>query len=287
MAEQNVLPLNRFQSVITDLTGEPDNVYNTPAGVSTIILSAQITNIGNQTENITISILSNRDLPVAEYDGIFVTSSMVSASALLDLNKEFVVGEVSAYINFQNNLLEVPLSLNLDFYRENVKRDIEAISYDVANNTTIRTTKTVDGYYDKNGVTLIPTNQFSASVSSIEYASYLVEQILKNESVTGSANVSRLYQTTITQSISEALIPESGSVFLVGRLYDVIKKGVENPKRVEQSPIELVNNIEIPVQDSLSPLAAGSLVLEEEYGLLISGSPNLKVVLSLLEAANE
>lgn len=284
---QNVLPLNRFQSIITELTGEPDNVYNAPAGVSTIVLSAQITNIGTQTEDITISILSNRDLPVPQFDGIYVTSSFITASQLLDLNKNFVVNEVAAYTTFQNNLLEVPLEIDLDVYKENVERDFEAISYDIANDTTIRTTKSALLYYDKNGNRLLPNNQISESVAAIDYASILVDQILKNESVTGSSDVSRLYQTNFTQSISETLVAETGSRFLVGELYDVIKQTVENPIRVKQTPIELVKNIEIPSKDSLSPLAAGSLVLEENYGLVISGSTNLKVILSLLEAANE
>ena len=43
MAEVFV-PLNRFQSVISTLTGEEDEVYVVPSGVSTIVLSAQITN---------------------------------------------------------------------------------------------------------------------------------------------------------------------------------------------------------------------------------------------------
>jgi hypothetical protein len=32
---------------------------------------------------------------------------------------------------------------------------------------------------------------------------------------------------------------------------------------------------------------AGKLVLEQEFGLLFSGSTDLKIVLSLLESANE
>jgi hypothetical protein len=43
----------------------------------------------------------------------------------------------------------------------------------------------------------------------------------------------------------------------------------------------------VPAGDSLSPVVAGKLVLEENYGLVVSASTNVKVILSLLESANE
>jgi hypothetical protein len=48
-----------------------------------------------------------------------------------------------------------------------------------------------------------------------------------------------------------------------------------------------VTNVVIPTADSLSPVVAGKLVLEEGYGFIVSGSTELSVVLSLLESANE
>ena len=89
MAEVFV-PLNRFRSVISKLTGEEDEVYVTPLGISTIILSAQITNNTNGTEKLTISVDSNRELAVPNFDGVNSTGSFVSASALLELNKTFI-----------------------------------------------------------------------------------------------------------------------------------------------------------------------------------------------------
>ena len=53
MAEVFV-PLNRFQSVVTGLTGEQDEIYATPAGVSSIVLSCQITNNSLVTQPVTI-----------------------------------------------------------------------------------------------------------------------------------------------------------------------------------------------------------------------------------------
>jgi hypothetical protein len=286
MAEVFV-PLNRFRSVITTLTGEDDEVYETPIGISTIVLSAQITNNTENTENITISVASNRRLAVPNFEGVNSTGSFVSASTLLDLNKEFIQQETFAFLNFQNNLLETPIPFNRAFIEGNVLRDVNAIIFDIANNSTLRTKKSADGYYDKNGVSLIPTNQVSASISAINYANELAQQIILNNSVTASANINRLFQNIVTQSFNTDFEGEEGSGFLIEQLYTVIRNNIQNPIRVLQSPIELVKNVPIPKFDALSPVVAGKLVLEEGYGLVFSGSEDLSVILSILESANE
>jgi hypothetical protein len=286
MAEVFV-PLNRFQSVISNLTGEEDEVYKTPVGVSTIMLSAQITNTGLNTEPLNILINSNRQIPVANFDGIEVTGSFITASALLDLNKQFIVTETYAFMQFQNNLLEEQLPISASFYQPQIQRNVEAISYDISNNTTIRTTKAARSYYDKNGISLVLSGQLSASLQSIDYANLLSQQVLKNEHVTGSASITRLYQTAVTQSYNFDLTAESGSIDLVENLYNVIRNNVNSPVTEPQPVIEFIKNVEIPKKDSLSPVVAGKLVLEEGYGLIFSGSTDLTVILSLLESANE
>jgi hypothetical protein len=286
MAEVFV-PLNRFQSVISNLTGEEDEVYKTPVGVSTIMLSAQITNTGVTNNPLTVLINSNREIPVANFDGIEVTGSFVTASALLDLNKQFIVTETYAFMQFQNNLLEDPLPISASFYQPQIQRNAEAVSFDISNNTTIRTTKAARSYYDKNGTSLILSGQLSASLQSVDYANLLSQQVLKNEHVTGSAFITRLYQNIVTQSFNFDLTAESGSIELVEDLYNVIVNNINNPIREPQPIIELIKNVEIPRQDSLSPVVAGKLVLEEGYGLIFSGSTDLTVILSLLESANE
>jgi hypothetical protein len=286
MAEVFV-PLNRFQSVISNLTGEEDEVYKTPTGVSTIVLSAQITNTGLNNEPLTVLIDSNREIPVANFDGIEVTGSFVTASALLNLNKQFIITETFAFMQFQNNLLEDALPITASFYQPQIQRNIEAVSFDISNNTTIRTNKAARSYYDKNGTSLVISGQLSASLQSVDYANLLSQQVLKNEHVTGSASITRLYQTSVTQSYNFDLTAESGSVELVDDLYNVIRNNINNPIRESQPIIELIKNVEIPRQDSLSPVVAGKLVLEEGYGLIFSGSTDLTVILSILESANE
>ena len=299
------VPLNRFQSVITTLTGEQDEVYVVPAGVSTIMLSMQITNTALQTNPITILINSNNEIPQPNFNSIFsgsgfisesveiseFSASFASASALLDLNKTFLKKEVGAYVQFVNNLSETPFGYSASFYETNILRDVNAISYDITNNTTIRTNKAAKAYYDKNGVTIIPTGQITASLLAVEYANILANQIIKNESVLSSSLVSRLYQTAFTQSYDSTYLLMgsyySSSAYLVSGLYDVIKNNIETPIYVPQEIIQLIKNYDIPAGDSLSPVVAGKLVMEEGYSLYFSGSTDLRVVLSILESANE
>ena len=287
MAEVFV-PLNRFQSVIASLTGEDDNLYNTPAGVSTIMLSIQITNKGDNVEPVTITITSNREIPVPQLNLVTSpTGSYVSASSLIALNENFLRTEVAAYTNFVNNLSATPFTFVSDTYQAIALNSSRAVANDIANNTTKDTDRVAKSYYDKNGNFLFPTTEYSASIQALQYTDTLIQQIIKNESVTGSASVSRLYQTAVTQSFSDVYLGENGSSELISDLFDVIITNIETPVRVEQPPIDLIRNVLIPSHDSLSPVIAGKLVLEEFYGLIFSGSQDLTVVLSILESANE
>jgi hypothetical protein len=304
MAEVFV-PLNRFQSVVYNLTGEQDEIYATPAGVSSIVLSCQITNNSLSTQPVTIFVTSNRELPVPDFTTIyngtsFLSSSVVldsysgsfeSASKLLLSNRQFLRKEVAAYTQYQNSLSETPYVF-ISSYFENYTLDaIDAIKYDIVNETTIRTNKAAKGYYNKNGVSLIDATEYSASLEALDYLNVLAKQVIKNQSITGSVNVDRLYQNVVTQSIIADVDFVTGSVsqsiFLVDSLIGVIKNTIENPTLVAQEPIQLVTNVTIPSADSLSPVVSGKLVLEENYGFIVSGSTKLSVVLSLLESANE
>lgn len=281
------IPLNAFKSVVTTLTGDEDQVYKTPEDISTIVLSAQITNNAPQTEEVTIKLTSNRQIPVPQVADIENTGSFFSSSALLELNKNFLKSEISAFTQFNNNLQEVPFGFSSSRYEGYVETAIDAINFDLINGGTLRTNKNALSYYNKNGEIILPQNQITASYTSIEYLNTLSQQVLSNESITGSVNVTRLYQTVVTQSFNTNLVAESGSKELVNELFTVISDTIKNPVRELQEPIELVRNAQIPAGDSLSPVVAGKLVLEEEFSLILSGSTDLKVVLSLLESANE
>ena len=45
MATQATLPLNTFKSLVHDVTSVPTTVYTTPAGVTTVVLLSQVSNI--------------------------------------------------------------------------------------------------------------------------------------------------------------------------------------------------------------------------------------------------
>jgi hypothetical protein len=305
MAEVFV-PLNRFQSVVTGLTGEPDEIYTTPAGVSSIVLSCQITNNSLVTQPVTIFVTSNKEIPVPEFGNVYSGSvfvsasisllnfsgSFASASTLLNSNRQFLRKEIAAYTSYQNNLSETPFTFISDYFEQNTLDDVDAIKYDIANSTTIRTNKAAKAYFDKNGVSAIDTTEYSASIFALDYLKVLSNQIIKNQSVTGSTDSPLLFQSGVTQSVLSGFTngTQSGisaSIYVVNSLVDVIKKTIEAPILVEQSAVRLVTNVTIPPADSLSPVVSGKLVLEETYGFIVSGSTELTVVLSLLESANE
>ncbi|MDA8919390.1 hypothetical protein N9I13_00150 [bacterium] len=286
MAEE-LIPLNAFKSVLTTLTGDKDIVYSSPKGVSTILLSAQITNTGTINEPVTISITSNRDLPVPQVDSISNTGSFFSASALIEKNQTFIEKESAAYINFQNNLTQVPFSFTSSFFEEYVRTAVDGVEADLIVGGTLQSKKAALSYYNKNGEILIPNAYFTSSYQSIDYATKLVEQILINESITGSVDVARIYQDSVTQSFDNTLIAETGSISASVDLFGAISETISNPTRVRQQPVDLITNVTIPAGDSLSPIVAGKLVLEQQFSLIVSGSTNLTVILSILESANE
>jgi hypothetical protein len=281
------VPLNSFKSVLTTLTGDDDIVYTTPSGVSTIVLSAQITNTSNQTQPITIRMTSNRELPVPQVDNIVNSGSFLSASALIAKNQTFIEKESAAYIEFQNNLQLIPFSFTSSFFEGYVRTAIDGVEQDLLEGGTLQSKKAALSFYNKNGISLLPTDYYSSSYQAIDYANLLVQQILINESVTGSANIARLYQGTVTQSIDNTYVAESGSVSASIELFQAISDTISDPTRVLQAPVDLITNVEIPAGDSLSPIVAGKLVLEQEFSLIMTGSTDLTVILSILESANE
>jgi hypothetical protein len=302
------VPLNRFQSVVTNLTGEQDEIYITPTGVSSIVLSAQITNNSYVTQPVTIFVTSNRELPVPNFEGILVSGSFYSgstsladysgsfdsASALLTLNRQFIRKEVAAYTSFQNNLSETPFVFTSSRFEGYALAINDAVAYDIANDKTIRTNKAAKGFFTKNGVNKIKVNypeEYSSSLFSIDYTKYLAEQIIKNQSVTGSTNIGRLYQTAVTQSFDSNYAISgnawTSSAYLIDKLVNVIRTTITNPVLSAQDSVQLVTNVTIPPADSLSPVVSGKLVLEDGYGFIVSGSPDLSIILSLLESANE
>jgi hypothetical protein len=286
MAEE-LIPLNSFKSVLTTLTGDDDVVYKTPTGVSTIVLSAQITNTGTTNTPVTIKMTSNRELPVPQLSSVVNSGSFTSASALIAKNQTFIEKESAAYTNFQNNLEQLPFSFTSSFFEGYVRTAIDGVEADLIEGGTLQSKKAALSFYNKNGELTIRDDYYTASYEAIDYANLLTQQILINESVTGSVSITRLYQDTVTQSIDTSLVAESGSISASIDLLNAISETLSNPTRVLQEPVDLITNVEIPAGDSLSPIVAGKLVLEQDFSLIVSGSTNLTVILSILESANE
>jgi hypothetical protein len=286
MADE-LIPLNAFKSVLTTLTGDDDVVYASPKGVSTIVLSAQITNTADTNEPVTIKMTSNRELPVPQVASIVNSGSFLSASALIAKNQTFLEKEAAAYTNFQNNLKQIPFSFTSSFFEGYVRTAVDGVERDLIEGGTLQSKKAALSYYNKNGEILIPSAYYTASYQAIDYTNLMVQQILINESITGSTGITRLYQEDVTQSFDSSLVSETGSISASIDLFQAISDTISNPTRVEQEPVDLITNVTIPAGDSLSPIVAGKLVLEQEFSLIVSGSTDLTVILSILESANE
>ena len=247
-------------------------------------------------------------MPVPSFEGLYISSSFYtgstslenlsgsfdSASALLNLNRQFIRKEVAAYTSFQNNLQETPFTFVSSRFEDYALGATDAITYDIANSKTIRTDKEARNYFTKNGINIIKTSydeEYSSSLFALDYVGKLAGQIIKNQSVTGSAEIGRFYQTSVTQSFDSTYAISgsawSGSNYVITELLNVIRDTIENPNLVAQRAVKLVTNVTIPSADSLSPVVSGKLVLEEGYGFIVSGSTELSVILSLLESANE
>lgn len=284
----NFVPLNTFKSVLTTLTGvDEDIVYTTPDGVSTIALSIQVTNRGTEREDILMKIDSNRQIPEPQLDIINNPGGFVSASFLIEENQEFIETEATAYVEFLNNQRDIPLDFTSSIYKGYIRTAIDEVQTDIVLGGTVRTNRAALSYYDKNGDILIPDDYYEYTYTAIDYASTMIGQILINESITGSSEITQIYQNDVTQSILPSYTAESGSIVTTENLLNVIVQTIENPVRVPQRPLELVNNVEILPNDSFSPVVSGKLVLEEGFSLIMSGSTNLTTVLSILESANE
>lgn len=284
----NFVPLNTFKSVLTTLTGvDEDIIYTTPEGISTIALSIQITNNGSERETVLMKIDSNRNTPEPQLSDITNPGGYVTASYLIEQNQEFIEKEATAYVEFLNNQEDIPFSFTGSIFEGYIRTAIDEVQRDIVSGSTIRTNRAALSYYDKNGETLIPDEYFTSSYQAIEYAGTMIEQILINESITGSTEISQIYQNNVTQSILPSYTAESGSITMTGDLIDVIVETIEDPVRTPQQPLELVNNVEILPNDSFSPVVSGKLVLEEGFSLIMSGSTDLTAILSILESANE
>jgi hypothetical protein len=71
--------LNVFKTVTAQITTTPTNIYTSPTGKTTIILMAQVSNVGMATANVTAShykgnnateLVKNFDIPVSDSSGL-------------------------------------------------------------------------------------------------------------------------------------------------------------------------------------------------------------------------
>lgn len=75
------LPLNSFKTKAVELTTDTQTIYTTPEGVTTIVLGAQATNIGNAPVSVKFTLVKNatnfimlKDFEIPVHDAAEVTT---------------------------------------------------------------------------------------------------------------------------------------------------------------------------------------------------------------------
>jgi hypothetical protein len=281
------IPLNKFKSVLSTLTGNETTLYTTPTGVSTIILSSQFTNMGMETETLTVYLDANTSIPNPNLDTITNTGSYTDTVYLLELNKDFIVSEVTAYTQFRNTTSPTPFALNPNEWKRELYRVVDGIIADLTDGGAKNTETTIIEFYDKDGNLLIQNGRVDEMIVAIDYVNTVSQQVIRNTPITESVDVVMLYQTSVTQSYDNGYTFNPVSDLVIAELTDAITLELQTPTMIVKPKSSVVYKVPIPTEDSLSPVISGKLVLESGYSLIASGSSNISVVLSLLESANE
>jgi hypothetical protein len=236
MATTNI-PLNTFRLVTDSLDGSPKSIYSAPANIASIILSVQISNLGEQTERISAFVEKNNEIHT------YSVSSIGSGY----LNPTVTVGRL--WVSSSTVVLNEQY-----FYSSSL--------YTVT----------------KGGITggTPPTHTNGSVVSGTSIFTYAGVRALATASLAANSINSVFGLNTGSGYISRPII------------YITDASGSNATASAVLSPIitELVRGAYLPKNDAINPLM-GKLVLEQFNKLIISGSSNCKVAVSLLETANE
>lgn len=275
------VPLNRFRSVVTTLNGVNQTLYEAPSGVSTIVLSSQYTNNSNQTQRLSVYLDQNTNVVVPQFGAYSNGGDYDDTAAYLEANLEFIVAEITAYINNYNITNPPIIALTPSDYGKDVRRVVNGIIDDLRRGGFTSSILAVKGFYDNYGTLVTPTTQIGRKIVALNYANTIIQLIITNTDVTP------LYQNVVTQSKDLGLPLSASGAQVITDVFNVASASIVTPVFQRTSPIELISNFPIPAGDSLNPVISGKAILEEGYELIASGSSDISVILSLLESANE
>lgn len=118
-----IIPLNKFRNIATSLSTDSTVVYETPDGVSCIILSAACSNKSSSEVNVTV-LIEKANLPSAntaftEYTIVPSMSippkdvlSATSGRLVLEHGKDYVHGDRIVAYSSANNAVDFVISMN-------------------------------------------------------------------------------------------------------------------------------------------------------------------------------
>lgn len=104
-----LVPLNTFKTVTANITTVPTVLYTTPSEIATIVLMAQVTNVGNSIANVTFIHKSNANVNtelVKEFDiPVSDAASVLTGKLVLE------TGSSAVAFAGANSLLKITLSI--------------------------------------------------------------------------------------------------------------------------------------------------------------------------------
>jgi dihydrodipicolinate synthase/N-acetylneuraminate lyase len=104
-----LVPLNTFKTVTSNITTIPTVLYNTPSEIATIVLMAQVTNVGSSVANITFIHRSNTNVNTELVNKFDIPTN----DAATVLTGKLVLETGSSVVAFAgaNSILKITLSL--------------------------------------------------------------------------------------------------------------------------------------------------------------------------------
>jgi len=194
-------------------------------------------------------------------------------------NRQFIQDEVIAWTNAQIAAGEEPFDTDFEYNQVLCKRDVglilDAIAFDLRWGSDNRTISAALKYYQSASALIAITTQLDETVASMEYAKYLVRQVL--DGLPPAIN----YSTT-DQVIDPAFVSEEDSLDVADNLFDTIiaivsnPTGFNSPKNNLDMDVFLMNDATILRNITIQGHGGFAMVLDPD-GQILTKSPYAQV----------
>ena len=211
------------------------------------------------------------------------------AAQLILLNKGFLQNEMIAWINYQiaNNI--APFTSTFTYNQALCKRDygliLDAMIFDLKWGEYNRTISAGLKYYESASARIAITTQLSESIAGLNYLETLLEKVV------GNTEITTVYNSVLPQIIDFAYVAESGTVSVLGDLFDALvdvidgSGSVNYPKDNDKLDVFLCNDANIIRAVTMQGHGGFALVLDPT-GQILAKSPYCQESASFSKSIN-